>query len=49
MTASGAPLEGFTSWESAAVSGIVEAKNRIKMIALVCCVTTNLSLGQAEQ
>jgi hypothetical protein len=45
MAVSGAPPDGFTSWESAAVSGIVEAKKRITIIALVCCVTTNLSLG----
>jgi hypothetical protein len=45
MGAFGAASKGFTSWESAELIGIVEAKSRIKIIALVCCITTNLSVG----
>ena len=41
IAASGAPPDGVTSWASAAASGIVEARKRINIIVLICCVTTN--------
>lgn len=40
IAASGAPLDGVSSCASAAM-GIVEARNRIKIDDLMCCVTTN--------
>lgn len=43
IAASGAPLDGVSSCPNAAATGIVEARNRIKINALMCCVTTNLS------
>jgi hypothetical protein len=43
VAASGARLDGVSSCASAATMGIVEARNIIKIIALMCCVTTNLS------
>ena len=41
IAASGAPPNGVTSWPSAAAIEIVEARKRINIIALICCVTTN--------
>ena len=41
IAASGAPLDGVISCASDAVIGIVEATNRIKIIARMRCVTTN--------
>jgi uncharacterized protein (UPF0264 family) len=46
IAASGAALDGFTSWANAAATGIVEAKSRIKISALMCCVTTNPLLAR---
>jgi uncharacterized protein (UPF0264 family) len=43
IAVSGARLDGVNSWPNAAAMGIVEARNRIKINALMCCVTTNLS------
>ena len=43
IAASGAPVDGVSSCASAAAIGIVEATNRIKIIALMCALTTNLS------